>query len=164
MWGAVYGPGGHRATPRSCRYRPQPLDEPVGALREAGQIERFGRRPIGRTAEQVALSGADPERPDDVELLRRLDALGDHQGTPAVGQVAQRLEDLERGLADGATLDETYKENVKDYALRIPYVSLAGLNSILDFRAESSAEVKKLALEKMYDNSLLQEIQKETTK
>lgn len=65
---------------------------------------------------------------------------------------------------DGATLDETYKENVKDYALRIPYVSLAGLTSILDFRAESAAEVKKLALEKMYDNSLLQEIQKETTK
>jgi ABC-type nitrate/sulfonate/bicarbonate transport system substrate-binding protein len=65
---------------------------------------------------------------------------------------------------DTATLDETYKENVKDYALRIPYVSLAGLNSILEFRAESSAEVKKLALDKMYDNSLLQEIQKENTK
>jgi NitT/TauT family transport system substrate-binding protein len=65
---------------------------------------------------------------------------------------------------DGATLDETYKENVKDYALRIPYVSLAGLASIMDFRAESAAEVKKLALEKMYDNSLLQEIQKETLK
>jgi ABC-type nitrate/sulfonate/bicarbonate transport system substrate-binding protein len=65
---------------------------------------------------------------------------------------------------DTATLDETYKENVKDYALRIPYVSVAGLNSILEFRAESSTEVKKLALEKMYDNSLLQEIQKETTR
>lgn len=65
---------------------------------------------------------------------------------------------------DAATLDETYKENVKDYALRIPYVSLAGLTSILDFRAESAAEVKKLALEKMYDNSLLQEIQKEASK
>ena len=65
---------------------------------------------------------------------------------------------------DTATLEETYKENVKDYALRVPYVSLAGLNSILEFRAESSAEVKKLALDKMYDNSLLQEIQKETTK
>lgn len=66
--------------------------------------------------------------------------------------------------SDGATLDETYKENVKDYALRIPYVSLAGLASIMDFRAESTAEVKKLALEKMYDHSLLQEIQKEATK
>jgi ABC-type nitrate/sulfonate/bicarbonate transport system substrate-binding protein len=62
---------------------------------------------------------------------------------------------------DAETLDATYKENVKDYALRIPYVSLAGLTSIIDFRAEASAEVKKLALEKMYDNSLLQEIQKE---
>lgn len=65
---------------------------------------------------------------------------------------------------DGPTLDETYKENVKDYALRIPYVSLAGLNSILEFRAETTADVKKLVLEKMYDNSLLQEIQKESTK
>jgi len=65
---------------------------------------------------------------------------------------------------DSETLDATYKENLKDYALRVPYVSLAGLNSILEFRAETAAEVKKLALEKMYDNSLLQEIQKETTK
>lgn len=65
---------------------------------------------------------------------------------------------------DTAILDETYKENVKDYALRFPYVSLAGLNSILEFRAETSAEVKKLVLEKMYDNSLLQEIQKEMSK
>ena len=63
--------------------------------------------------------------------------------------------------SDGETLDETYKENVKDYALRVPYVSLAGLTSIIEFRAEGSAEVKKLALEKMFDNSLLQEIEKE---
>jgi NitT/TauT family transport system substrate-binding protein len=62
---------------------------------------------------------------------------------------------------DNETLDATYKENVKDYALRVPYVSLAGLTSIIDFRAEGSAEVKKLALEKMFDNSLLREIQKE---
>jgi len=62
---------------------------------------------------------------------------------------------------DAETLDATYKENVKDYALRIPYVSLAGLTSIIDFRAEATAEAKKLALEKMFDNSLLQEIQKE---
>jgi ABC-type nitrate/sulfonate/bicarbonate transport system substrate-binding protein len=65
---------------------------------------------------------------------------------------------------DGTILDETYQENVKEYALRIPYVSQAGLTPILDFRAESAAEVRKLALEKMYDNSLLQEIQKELTK
>lgn len=65
---------------------------------------------------------------------------------------------------DGETLDATYKENVKDYALRIPYVSLAGLTSILEFRAETAADAKKLALEKMFDNSLLQEIQKEMTK
>lgn len=64
---------------------------------------------------------------------------------------------------DSATLDATYKENVKDYALRIPYVSPAGLSSIVDFRAETSPEAKKLAIEKMYDNSLLQEIQKEMT-
>ena len=63
--------------------------------------------------------------------------------------------------SDSETLEATYKENVKDYALRVPYVSLAGLTSIIDFRAEGSAEVKKLALERMFDNSLLQEIQKE---
>ena len=65
---------------------------------------------------------------------------------------------------DSETLDASYKENVKDYALRIPFVSVTGLTSILDFRAETAAEVKKLALEKMFDNSLLQEIQKETAK
>lgn len=65
---------------------------------------------------------------------------------------------------DNETLDATYKENVKDYALRIPLVSLVGLTSIIDFRAEGTVEVKKLALEKMFDNSLLQEIQKEMTK
>jgi len=62
---------------------------------------------------------------------------------------------------DSAILDETFKENVKDYALRIPYVSHAGLASIIEFRAEGAAEVRKLALDKMYDNSLLHEIQKE---
>jgi ABC-type nitrate/sulfonate/bicarbonate transport system substrate-binding protein len=66
--------------------------------------------------------------------------------------------------SDSETLDATYKENLKDYALRVPFVSLAGLNSILEFRAETSAEVKKLVLEKMFDNSLLQEVQKEVTK
>ena len=63
--------------------------------------------------------------------------------------------------SDSETLEATYKENVKDYALRVPYVSLAGLASIIDFRAEGSAEIKKLVLEKMVDNSLLREIEKE---
>lgn len=66
--------------------------------------------------------------------------------------------------SDSETLEATYKENIKEYALRMPYVSVAGLRSIVDFRAETAAEVKKLALEKMYDNSLLQEIQKEAVK
>src|SRR5918992_1725135 len=66
--------------------------------------------------------------------------------------------------ADMETLEATYKENVKEYALRMPYVSAAGLRSIVDFRSETATEVKKLALERMYDNSLLQEIQKEATK
>jgi len=65
---------------------------------------------------------------------------------------------------DSETLDASYKENVQDYALRIPFVSVAGLTSILEFRAETAAGAKKLALEKMFDNSLLQEIQKETAK
>jgi ABC-type nitrate/sulfonate/bicarbonate transport system substrate-binding protein len=66
--------------------------------------------------------------------------------------------------ADAETLDATYKENVKEYALRVPYVSLAGLRSMIDFRAETAAEAKRLALERMYDNSLLQEIDKEAKK
>jgi hypothetical protein len=65
---------------------------------------------------------------------------------------------------DAETLEATYIENVKEYALRIPYVSVSGLRSMIDFRAETAAEAKKLALEKMYDNSLLQKIQKERTK
>ncbi len=66
--------------------------------------------------------------------------------------------------SDRETSDATYKENVKAYALRIPYVSASGLFSLVDFRSETAAVVKKLALGKMYDNSLLQEIEKETTK
>ncbi len=59
-------------------------------------------------------------------------------------------------------LDATHRENLKEYALRIPLVSLAGLNSIVDFRAETAPELRKFPLERMFDNSLLQEIQKET--
>ena len=62
---------------------------------------------------------------------------------------------------DPEILDATYKENVKEYAHRIPWVSLKGLASIVEFRGEGTADVKKLALEKMVDNSLLEEIQKE---
>ena len=66
-------------------------------------------------------------------------------------------------ITEPEILDATYKENVKEYALRIPFVSLTGLASIVDFRAEMTAEVKKLKLEKMFDNSLLQEIQREAS-
>jgi NitT/TauT family transport system substrate-binding protein len=78
--------------------------------------------------------------------------------------LAKRIIGKYTRTTDSETLDATYKENLKDYALRVPYVSLAGLNSILEFRAETAAEVKKLTLGKMFDNSLLQEIQKETAK
>jgi hypothetical protein len=40
---------------------------------------------------------------------------------------------------DAETLEATYKENVKEYALRIPYVSVSGLRSMIDFRAETAA-------------------------
>jgi hypothetical protein len=33
---------------------------------------------------------------------------------------------------DAETLEATYKENVKEYALRIPYVSVSGLRSMID--------------------------------
>lgn len=42
--------------------------------------------------------------------------------------------------------------------------SAAGLGFRLEDRAETAAEAKTLALEKMYDKSLLQEIQKEAAK
>jgi hypothetical protein len=65
-------------------------------------------------------------------------------------------------MTDPEVLNATYKENVKDYALRIPFVSLAGLNSMIDFRAETMPEAKKPVVERIFDNSLLQEIQKES--
>jgi hypothetical protein len=45
----------------------------------------------------------------------------------------------------------------------MPYVSPTGLSSIVEFRADTAPEAKKLVIEKMYDNSLLQQIQKEKT-
>ena len=76
-------------------------------------------------------------------------------------EIAKRAVAKYTRTTDAEILDATYKENVKEYAQRIPWVSLKGLASIVDFRGEGTADVKKLALEKMYDNSLLQEIQKE---
>ena len=84
----------------------QAVDQPVGAPAQRIEVERLGRRPVGRAAEQVALARPDAERADEVELGGRLDALGDDERAPAVGQVAQRADDLERGLVDGAALDE----------------------------------------------------------
>jgi len=58
---------------------------------------------------------------------------------PAVAKKAigkyTRTTDLE-------TLDATYKENVKEYALRIPYVASAGLRSIVDFGAKRQQRLK----------------------
>jgi ABC-type nitrate/sulfonate/bicarbonate transport system substrate-binding protein len=78
-------------------------------------------------------------------------------------QIAKKAVAKYTRTTDPDILDATYKENVKEYAQRIPWVSLKGLVSIVDFRGEGTAEVKKLALDKMYDNSLLQEIQKEVS-
>ena len=64
------------------------------------------RRLLGRPAQQVALARPDPERADDVELGGRLDALGHDERAPAVGQVAQRPDDLEGRVAEGAALDQ----------------------------------------------------------
>jgi ABC-type nitrate/sulfonate/bicarbonate transport system substrate-binding protein len=77
-------------------------------------------------------------------------------------EVAKRAIAKYTRTTEPEVLNATYKENVKDYALRIPYVSLAGLNSIVDFRAEMMPDAKKPVLEKMFDNSLLQEILKES--
>jgi NitT/TauT family transport system substrate-binding protein len=77
-------------------------------------------------------------------------------------EVAKRAIAKYTRTTEPEVLNATYKENVKDYALRIPYVSLAGLNSIVDFRAEMMPDAKKPVLEKMFDNSLLQEILNES--
>lgn len=77
-------------------------------------------------------------------------------------EVAKRAIAKYTRTTEPEVLNATYKENVKDYALRIPYVSLVGLNSIVDFRAEMMPDAKKPVLEKMFDNSLLQEILKES--
>src|SRR5262245_44937392 len=89
--------GGHRA---------QPIDHPIGAAAQLIEIERLGRRAVRRPAEQVALAGADAERPDDLELVRGLDALGHDERAPAVGEVAEGPDDLERRIMDRATLDQ----------------------------------------------------------
>src|SRR4029079_4235079 len=91
---------------RSCRHHAQAVDQPVGAPAERIEVERLGRRAVRRSPEQVALPRPDPERTDELELGRRLDPLGDDQRAPAVGEVAQRPDDLERRLVDGAALDQ----------------------------------------------------------
>ena len=72
------------------------MSQSVLRLRAASRSSGSVERPVGRPAEQVALAGADPERADDVELGRRLDPLGDDERAPAVGEVAQGADDLER--------------------------------------------------------------------
>ena len=57
-----------------------------------------------------------------------------------------------RSKLDTVTANVIYRspqrENeVQPETLRIPSVSMAGLRSIIEFRAETTAEVKKLALE-----------------
>ena len=78
--------------------------------------------------EQVALAGPDAERADDLELRRRLDALGDDERAPAVGQVAQRPDDLERRVADGAALDqrEVDLDDVEAELAEQPQAGVAG--------------------------------------
>ena len=53
---------------------------------------------------------------------------------------------------------------VQGQKLRVAYTAFASLTSILEFHAETAAEAKKLFLEKMSDNSSLQEIQQENAK
>ncbi len=73
-----------------------------------------------------------------------------------------KREELKKALraADAETLDVTYKETIKEYALRIPNVSIAGRRSMIDFRTETAAEARKLVLKKMYDNFLPQKSKK----
>ena len=129
------------------------------------EVERLGRRAVGRAAEQVALPGADPERADDVELGRRLDALGDDQRAPAVGQVAQRPDDLERGVVDGAALDERQVDldDVEPELAEQPQPGVAGADVVggepdagdpagLDRAAQPADVLDRLALGQLEDD------------
>src|SRR4051795_11697443 len=96
-----------RESERSSRGdRPQLLDEPIGASAKRFEVERLGGRAVGRSPEQEALAGGDPERAHDVELVRRLDALCHDERAPSICEVAQRPDDFERSRVVGATLDE----------------------------------------------------------
>src|SRR5215510_2774389 len=69
-------------------HRPERLHQPVVAAAEVVEVDRRGRGRVGRAAEEIALPGTDPERPDNSQLRGRLDPFGDDEGTPAVGQIA----------------------------------------------------------------------------
>ena len=103
--------------PRSCRGRRcaagRVRPAPPEPRRTASRRRRRGRRDrparsaaLGRTTEQVALAGADARASGRTQLLGRLDALGDDQRAPAVGEVLERADDLLGRGPDRAALDE----------------------------------------------------------
>ena len=98
----------------------------------ASKVDRVGRRPTRRPAQQVALPGADAERADDLELGRRLDALGHDERAPAVGQVAQRPDDPRRLVAGGAALDERQVDldDVEAQLAQQPQAGVAGTDVV----------------------------------
>src|SRR5262249_41373681 len=98
-----------RAMPVTCNPSGRHPDRPAhegGKLAEAVEVDALHARRVGRATQEVALRGRQPERPNDDELLGRLDALGNDERLPALGQVAQRLKNLERGVPHRAALDE----------------------------------------------------------
>ena len=92
---------------------------------------------------QVALPGADPERPDDLELGGRLDPLGDHEGAPPIGQVAQRADHLERLVVARSALDERQVDlhDVEAQLAEKPQPGIAGPDVIARQPAAGQAEI-----------------------
>src|SRR3954471_8808946 len=66
------------------------LVQPVVARQEGRQVDRPDFERIARPSQEVALTGADAEVPDQIELLGRLDALRDDPRAPPLRELLQR--------------------------------------------------------------------------
>ena len=70
------------------------------------EVERRGAALAGRSPEQVALAGGDPQRADGGQLLAGLDALGDDRGAPARRQLLEGPQDAVRRVVEDPALDQ----------------------------------------------------------
>ena len=96
--GVPAGPGLRRQAPGSPNGDERSPLSPRSARSSASRSS--GRAAAPPAPEQVPLPGPDLERADELQLLRRLEALRHDQRPPSVRQVLQRLDHLVRCRAD----------------------------------------------------------------